>query len=124
MTTRTDHTTVDTGSGPGLRPITSATFDEVLATASVPVVVDFGAAWCPPCGPMKAVLAEVAAAHPGALDAWQVDVDVEVDLARRFDVMSLPTLLVFVDGELVLRTVGARGRGRLLEDLAPYLDLR
>ena len=55
---------------------------------------------------------------------WAVDVDVEVDLARRFDVMSLPTLLVFVDGELALRTVGARGRGRLLEELAPYLDVR
>jgi len=96
-------------------------FDELIATAEVPVVVDFWAAWCGPCVPMAAVLKEVEADQAGRLLVAKVDIDEQVDLARRFAVMSAPTLLVFVDGEPVERLVGARGKGRLLEDLAAYL---
>lgn len=110
-----------TTTAPSLPALTAATFDEAVAAADRPLVVDMWAAWCGPCAPMAEALASVAASHGDVLAAASVDVDAEPDLARRYDVMSLPTLLVFSDGELVLRLVGARGRGRLLEDLAPVL---
>jgi thioredoxin 1 len=101
--------------------LTETTFDELIGSATVPVVVDFTASWCPPCGPTADALAVVAGEHPGRLLAGSVDVDVELDLARRYGVQSMPTLLVFVDGEPVDRLVGGRGPGRLREDLSRHL---
>ena len=104
-----------------LPAVTASTFDELIAFASVPVVVDFTAVWCPPCGPMTDALAQVVAEQGGRVAAATVDVDAEPELARRFGVMSMPTLLVFVHGELVDRLVGARGPRHLLEDLGRHL---
>jgi thioredoxin len=104
-----------------LPSLSATTFDELIGSSTVPVVVDFTARWCGPCGPMKQALADVTAQQEGRFVAALVDVDDEPDLTRRFGVMSMPTLLVFVGGELVHRTVGARGPRALLEDLSPWL---
>jgi thioredoxin 1 len=103
-----------------VQDLTSTTFDEVLG-AEVPVVVDLWAQWCGPCHALAPVLDAVAAEHAGELQIAKVDVDAYPDVARRFGVMGFPTLLVFDRGELVARLVGARGRQRLLAELADVL---
>jgi thioredoxin len=102
--------------------LTENTFDELVGSADVPVVVDFWATWCGPCVPMGEALDQVAAEQAGRFVAAKVDVDAEPMLTRRFGVQGMPTLVVFVDGQPVDRFVGARSAARLREDLAPHLS--
>jgi thioredoxin 1 len=101
-----------------LPPLTDATFDEEVGGSSLPVLVDFTAGWCPPCHALAPVLAEVADEHADRLRVVSVDIDQQPELARRFGIMSFPTLLLFRDGVVVNRLVGARGKARLLQELA------
>jgi thioredoxin 1 len=104
-------------SHPHITPLTVATFDEVVGASPVPVVVDFSARWCPPCGPTADALDQVAGEQAGRFLATSVDVDEQHDLARRFQVTSMPTLLVLAGGEVLARLVGGRGPARLRQDL-------
>src|SRR4029450_2175147 len=104
----------------GILTLTSSTFDEAVASSDVPVVVDFWAEWCGPCKMIAPVLAELATEQSGKLKVAKVNVDDNPGIARRFDVMSIPTLILFKDGEPAKRLVGARGKGALLADLADY----
>lgn len=99
----------------------TATFDEVIATADRPVLVDFTASWCPPCKQLTPVLHALAAEQADRLAIVEVDIDADPDLAVRFQVRSAPTLVLLVDGQPVRTLVGARGKTRLLEDLEPHL---
>ena len=101
--------------------LTDATFNEEIASSEVPVVVDFWAEWCGPCKMIAPALEEIATEHAGKIKIAKVNVDEHPDLARRFDVMSIPTLLVFKDGEPAQRLVGAKGKAQLLQDLAQYI---
>ena len=100
-----------------LPDVTETTFDEVLASSDVPLLVDFWATWCGPCHTVEPVLAEIAGQRPGELRVVRVDVNGNPDLARRYEVMSMPTLMLFAGGEPVMRLVGARGRGQLLAEI-------
>jgi thioredoxin 1 len=105
-----------------VQDLTATTFDEAVGAATVPVVVDLWAEWCPPCHALAPVLDQIATEHADRLRIFKVDVDAHPEVARRFDVMSFPTLLVFDGGRLVRRLVGARGKGHLLAELADVID--
>lgn len=104
----------------GIVTLTSSTFDESVAAGDKPVVVDFWAEWCGPCKMIAPILAEVAAEQPGVTIA-KLNVDENPDIAMRFNVMSIPTLLVFQGGEVKKRLVGAKGKGQLLQELSEFL---
>jgi thioredoxin 1 len=101
--------------------LSDATFDETVVGSDTPVLVDFWAEWCGPCKMIAPTLAEIAAEQKGKLTIGKLNVDDNPDTARRFDVMSIPTLLVFKDGQQVKRLVGAKGKGQLLQDLAEFI---
>ena len=101
--------------------LSDATFDETLAGSDTPVLVDFWAEWCGPCKMIAPALEEIANEHAGKLQIAKLNVDDNPDTARRFDVMSIPTLLVFNDGSPVKRLVGAKGKGQLLQDLSEFI---
>jgi thioredoxin 1 len=101
--------------------LSDATFDEEVKAASEVVVVDFWAEWCGPCKMIAPVLDEIATEQAGKIKIGKLNVDDNPDIARRFDVMSIPTLIVFKDGEPKKRLVGAKGKGQLLEELSEFL---
>ena len=101
--------------------VTDATFDETIAAADEAVVVDFWAEWCGPCKMIAPVLDEIAAEQAGKVKIVKLNVDENQDTARRFNVMSIPTLIVFKDGQPAKTLVGAKGKAALLEDLSEFL---
>ena len=101
--------------------LTTETFDETIAGAEGPVLVDFWAEWCGPCKMIAPILAEIAEEHGDSLSIAKINVDEAGDIAQRYQVMSIPTLLVFKDGEIAKRMVGAAGKAKMLEDLAEFI---
>jgi thioredoxin 1 len=102
--------------------LTDATFDEEIAASPVPVLIEFWAQWCPPCRLIAPILDSIAADYADRLRVGKVNSDERPELAQRYGVMSVPTILVFSQGELRQRLVGARSRSRLLEELAGVLN--
>ena len=96
-------------------------FDDQVVKSSQPVLVDFWAEWCGPCKMIAPILEEIASEQEGTLKVAKVNVDEAPELARRFEVMSIPTLILFNEGQPATRIVGAKGKPQLLQELAPHL---
>ena len=104
-----------------VKTVDDATFDaEVLASGS-PVLVEFGAAWCPPCRMLAPILEEVAGERSD-VRILTVDVDANPVTQGRYRVMSLPTLLLFTDGKPLRQVIGLMSKGRLLAFLDEALE--
>lgn len=101
--------------------VSDDTFDEEVSLADVPVLVDFWAEWCGPCKMVAPVLEEIAGDKAGALRIAKLNVDDNPRTAQRFQVMSIPTLMLFKNGELQSRMVGARPKSQILSEVEPHL---
>jgi thioredoxin 1 len=101
--------------------LSDATFDEYVKVADTPVLVDFWAEWCGPCKVIAPVLEEISEEHGAKLSIAKLNIDENLDVTRRYEVMSIPTMILFKDGEPEARIVGARGKAQLLQELEAYL---
>jgi thioredoxin 1 len=104
--------------------VSDDTFDEEVSHADLPVLVDFWAEWCGPCKMVAPVLEEIAADKAGAMRIVKLNVDDNPRTAQRFQVMSIPTLMLFKDGELQSRIVGARPKSQILSEVEPHLSAK
>ncbi len=102
--------------------VSDANFDEEVGASETPVVVDFWAEWCGPCKMVAPVLEEIAGEKKGSLKVAKLNVDDNPRTAQRFQVMSIPTLLLFKDGEPASRIVGARSKNQILSEFEPHIS--
>jgi len=105
----------------GIVNLSTSTFDETVAGSDQPVVVDFWAEWCGPCKAIAPILNELSSELSDRITIAKVNVDDNPDLAMRYNVMSIPTILVFNGGEPQKRLVGAKGKSQLLQELDEFL---
>jgi thioredoxin 1 len=108
----------DTESTGATVDVSDASFAADVLSSEQPVLVDFWATWCGPCKMVAPVLEEIAAEKAGRLTVARLDVDANPETARDFQVISIPTLIVFKDGQPVKRIVGAKGKAALLRELS------
>jgi len=95
--------------------VTKANFEEVVLSSNVPVLVDFWAVWCGPCKMLAPILSEIA--QEGKVKVGKINVDEEGELAIKFNVMSIPTVMLFENGQVVKKTVGYMSKEELKAEL-------
>jgi thioredoxin 1 len=108
----------DTENAGGTIEVSDASFSAEVLSSNKPVLVDFWATWCGPCKMVAPVLEEIATERAEQLTVAKLDVDANPETAREFQVVSIPTMILFKDGQPVKRIVGAKGKAALLRELS------
>ena len=102
-----------------MKTLTDSSFNEELINNDL-ILVDFWAEWCGPCKLVAPILEEIERDKAGALTVGKLDIDENLDVARRFEVMSIPTMILFKKGEPVARIVGAKSKNAILRELESH----
>jgi thioredoxin 1 len=95
--------------------ISAAEWQEKVVESSVPVLIDFFATWCGPCRMMAPVIDEIAAEKAGEAAVYKIDIDENMEIAQKYGIMSIPTFIVFKNGQPVAKTLGAQPKEKVLE---------
>jgi thioredoxin 1 len=103
--------------------VTDASFETDVLGSSTPVLVDFWAEWCGPCRMVSPALEEIASEHEGRITVAKLNVDENPEVVRRYGVMSIPTMALFVDGSEKKRLVGAMPKRNILAEIQEFIEV-
>ena len=101
--------------------VNDSNFEEVVLKSAQPVLVDFWAEWCGPCKMLAPVFQEVANEFEGKADFYKIDIDASLDIARQFSVSTVPTVIIFRNGEPIERLVGFMPKENLASKIKEYI---
>lgn len=101
--------------------VTAATFNDVVLKSSTPVLVDFWAEWCGPCRAVAPILEEISNEYSGKIKIVKLNTDEEGSIAMKYGISSIPTMNLFVGGEVVKSIVGARPKPAIVRELSEYI---
>jgi thioredoxin 1 len=107
--------------GDNITHVSDEDFQQMVLDSEQPVLVDFWAEWCVPCHMVSPVVEEIARDQAGKMKAVKLNVDDNPMVTRKYQVMSIPTLIVFRNGEEMARVVGARGKEAILREIQPHI---
>lgn len=100
---------------------TDNNWDNEVIKSNIPVVIDFWAEWCGPCRMVAPIVEELAEEYDGKVKFGELDVDSNTNIAVRYGIRSIPTLLIIKSGEEVTRIIGAKPKSHLVKELEPYI---
>ena len=104
-----------------LTAVTDQTFNSEVLDSTLPVLVDFWADWCHPCRMIEPAVKQIAAENPEKIKVVKLNIDENPDIANRFGVLSIPTLLLFIEGTEKVRVIGAKPKEMILSEIGSYI---
>ena len=96
-------------------------FDELIRVSDKPILVDFWATWCGPCKMVSPVIERIAKEYAGRILTVKIDVDAKQQIAAQYQIMSIPTIMLFVGGQPVMRILGAQGYEQIRQQVEAHL---